>query len=409
MDNKLDNLINTAQAELEKLKLSTGTLSSYHFRSFKPIRNIYNETYGNHFDCTCLSKLKGLFLDQYNNGSISHRTLNWRYRGIEILVEIYNTGSYSWKIYNRSECIHLNTYFSKKISEFTDTLCCSDKRKKNYESIILRLLRFIEKADITDVSLITPDHLRNFIVEISSEKPKSMDDVMIALRKFFKFLNDRQYSSETFWMLLSAPRARSHKIYPCMKQTEIMQLINSIDCSTDTGKRDFAILTLAITTGLRAGDLALLKLKDIDWKKHELHFCQRKTNSILILPLSKDVLDAIADYILHARPITDDSHLFIRTLAPYSGMNDGVSIACIFRKYLRVSEISHVTGDGRTIHGIRRSIGSEMVSQKIPVTTVSQILGHTGIRATKQYISMDLTGLHKCTLSFKSLGGAANG
>lgn len=50
-----------------------------------------------------------------------------------------------------------------------------------------------------------------------------------------------------------------------------------------------------------------------------------------------------------------------------------------------------------------------MVSQKVPVTTVSQILGHTGIRATKQYISMDLTGLHKCTLSFKSLGGAANG
>ena len=408
MDNKLDSLINTAQIELKKLKLSAGTLSSYHFRSFKPIRNLYNEKYGNHFDCTYLSNLKELFLDQYNNGSISHRTLNWRYRGIEILIETYNTGSYNWKIYNRSECIHLNTYFLKVITEFTDTLCCSDRRKKNYESIIIRLLNFTEKADITDVSLITPDHLRNFIIKISSEKPRSMDDVITALRKFFKFLNDRQYSTETFWMLLSAPRARSHKVYPCMKQSEIMQLINSIDYSTDTGKRDFAILTLAISTGLRAGDLALLKLTDIDWKKHELHFCQGKTNSILILPLSKDVLNAIAGYILHARPATDDTHLFIRSLSPYMGMNDGVSIACIFRKYLRASEISHVAGDGRTIHGIRRSIGTAMVSQKIPVTTVSQILGHTGIRATKQYISMDLKGLHKCTLSFNSLGGAAN-
>lgn len=89
-------------------------------------------------------------------------------------------------------------------------------------------------------------------------------------------------------------------------------------------------------------------------------------------------------------------------------MNDGVSIACIFRKYLRASEISHVTGDGRTIHGIRRSIGTTMVSQKVPVTTVSQVLGHTGIRATKQYISLDLNGLRKCTLSFESLGGATN-
>lgn len=408
MDNKLDNLINTAQAELEKLKLSTGTLSSYHFRSFKPIRNLYNEKYGNHFDCIYLSKLKELFLDQYNNGSISRRTLNWRYRGVEILVEIYNTGLYNWKIYNRSENIHLNLYFSNKVSEFTDTLCCSARRKKNYESIILRLLNFIEKAGITDVSLITPNHLRNFIVEISSEKPKSMDDVMTALRKFFKFLNDMQYSTETFWMLLSAPRARSNKVYPCMKQAEIMQLINSIDCSTDMGKRDFAILTLAISTGLRAGDLALLKLENIDWKKHELHFCQGKTNSILILPLSKDVLSVIADYILNARPVTYDTHIFIRSVAPYRGMNDGVSIACIFRKYLRASEISHVTGDGRTIHGIRRSIGTAMVSQKVPVTTVSQVLGHTGIRATKQYISLDLNGLRKCTLSFKSLGGATN-
>ena len=408
MDNELDIIINTAKAELCKLGLATGTLPSYHFRAFKPIRTLYNEKYGDHFECKHLFELKNIFFEQCKNNSISHRTLNWRYRGIDILLEVYNTGMYSWKMYNRPEMIHLNMHFSEIISEFENTLSCSARRKKNYESIVLRLLIFVEESGITDISLITPNHLRNFIIVISSDKPKSMDDVMTALRKFFKFLNDKQHSTEPFWMLLSAPRSRSHKVFPCMEQTEIIHLVNSIDCSTNTGKRDFSVLTLAVETGLRAGDLALLKLSDIDWKKQELHFCQSKTNSLLILPLSKNVLNAVADYILHARPTTDDTHLFNRTLAPYTGMNDGVSIACVFRKYLRISEISHVAGDGKTLHGIRRSIGTAMVSQNIPITTVSQVLGHSGIRATKQYISMDLNGLRKCTLSLESLGGAAD-
>lgn len=403
MDNKLNILINTAKDELCKIGLAAGTLSSYHFRAFKPIRILYNEKYGDLFDCKQLLELKNVFFEQCKNNSISHRTLNWRCRGINILLEVYNTGMYSWKVYNRLEKIHLNIHFSDIVSEFKNTLLCSVRRKKNYESIVLRLLIFVEESGIINISLITPNHLRNFIIVISSDKPKSMDDVMTALRKFFKFLNDKQYSTETFWMLLSAPRARSHKVFPCMEQTEIIHLVNNIDCSTNIGKRDFAILTLAVATGLRAGDLALLKHSDIDWKKQELHFCQSKTNSLLILPLSKNVLNAVADYILHARPTTDDTHLFIRTLAPYNGMNDGVSIACIFRKYLRISGISHVIGDGKTLHGIRRSIGTAMVSQNIPVTTVSQVLGHTGIRATKQYISMDLNGLRKCTLSLESL------
>ena len=57
------------------------------------------------------------------------------------------------------------------------------------------------------------------------------------------------------------------------------------------------------------------------------------------------------------------------------------------------------------MQGLRRAIGTQMVSEKVAVTTVAQVLGHTGIRATKQYISLDLEGLKKCVLGFDSLGG----
>lgn len=61
-------------------------------------------------------------------------------------------------------------------------------------------------------------------------------------------------------------------------------------------------------------------------------------------------------------------------------------------------------GDGKTIHGIRRMIGTELIKNKFSVDVVAQVLGHQSIRPTKQYISLDLEGLKKCALSMSSLG-----
>lgn len=136
-----------------------------------------------------------------------------------------------------------------------------------------------------------------------------------------------------------------------------------------------------------------------------MRIVQGKTDTVLLLPPSNDVLTAVADYILNGRPETTDSHLFIRNCAPYKNLQDGVSVACIFRKYLKLADIKHILDDGRTMHGLRRAIGTQMVAEKVPVTTVAQVLGHTGIKATKQYISMDLAGLRNCVIGLDSIGG----
>jgi len=187
---------------------------------------------------------------------------------------------------------------------------------------------------------------------------------------------------------------------------EITHMLLGIERKTPRGKRDFALLILAATTGIRAGDLANLKLTDIIWRQNELHFVQGKTQKILILPLQKYVMSALADYILHGRPTSDSEYVFLRSIAPYNAFHDGVSIACIFRKHLSNAGIKHLLNDGRTMHGMRRTMGTQMITSGIPVATVAQVLGHSGIKSTKQYISLDVEGLRNCTLSIASLGGA---
>ena len=94
------------------------------------------------------------------------------------------------------------------------------------------------------------------------------------------------------------------------------------------------------------------------------------------------------DYIINGRPKSESPYMLLRSLAPYQKFHDGVSVACVFRKYLKRAGISHTAGDGKTFHGLRRTLGTEMVVQRIPITTVSQVLGHHSTETTKQYITL---------------------
>lgn len=106
-------------------------------------------------------------------------------------------------------------------------------------------------------------------------------------------------------------------------------------------------------------------MTDMDWENNAIHLIQGKTDIPLHIPVSKQVLTTVADHILHGRPKTSDCHIFVRHIAPYNGFHDGVSIACIFRKQLKKAGIEHVTGDGRTLHGIRRGLGYILIENML--------------------------------------------
>lgn len=405
MSNDISDLIQEAMQQLKAFGISEGTLKSYSTRAFHPIMRFYADRSVTECKITFMEELKVVYQKQYTDGIISRNSLNWRLRGVNILLEIHETGFFEWKIFSHKKYIIFTDFFEEIISDFTSLLKCSEKRKQNYKSIVHRFIAHMVDRKMQDFSGVDSILIRDFIMDISNDRPKSMDDVITGLKKFFKYLYEQEYINTTFWTILAAPRSRDHKVKPCMQLDEIIKLIEQINKDSNNGKRDFAIMTLAATTGLRAGDIASLKLTDINWKYCELHLTQGKTQNPLVLPLQRSVLSSVADYILHGRPKSESKYLFLRTCAPYTRFHDGVSISCIFRKYLLVAGIQHSINDGKTLHGIRRMLGTNMVAAGVPVPTVAQVLGHQGIKATKQYISMDLKGLQNCLLLMDSIGG----
>ncbi|MDO4556526.1 MAG: tyrosine-type recombinase/integrase [Lachnospiraceae bacterium] len=403
---RLSELIVQAVKCLEKLGYSSETIKVYRYSAFAPLeRQIGRYEY---VDSNLIQLQEIFFLEQYENGVISRHTFNWRIRGIRMIEEVYDTGDFIWKVFSKKTKEELSEPFKSILASFILSQKCSIKRRDCINSICQRFLCSVVRNGVTDISDILPEQVQKFMTSISKSRSKSMDDVIYALKSFFRYLCENGLYHENFWMLLASPRCRDHHVRECVTPKESSQLLEEINRLTEEGKRDFAVMSLAIVSGLRASDIASLKLEDIDWLRNEIRLIQGKTFEPIILPVPKPVLQSIADYILNGRPQTESRNIFIRHQAPFVEYHDGVSIACIFRKYQKKAGITHNDGDGKTLHGLRRGLGTEMTACGVPVDTVAQVLGHRGIKATKQYISADMRGMQLCVLGFDSLGGDNN-
>lgn len=92
------------------------------------------------------------------------------------------------------------------------------------------------------------------------------------------------------WRCASLPRA--------LRGEHVARLLASCDRTTAVGRRDFAILVMLSRLGVRACEVARLRLADIDWRAGEL-IVRGKQNRDERLPFPTDVGDALVDYLRH--------------------------------------------------------------------------------------------------------------
>jgi len=233
---------------------------------------------------------------------------------------------------------------------------------------------------------------------VSVFRPKTIPNLRSGLRKFFKWSFENSYTTDSFEGLFDFTVAIERKIYPAPLPDEISLVLDSIDRSTILGKRNYAIIMLGIVTGLRAGDVANLKLTDIDWQTGEIRIIQNKTGKPLALPLTKDVGESLSDYIINARPDSKSENIFLRAIAPFQEFSGGSAVGGIYQAYRKRLGLS-----AGGFHSLRRALGKNLVTSGAPVTTVAQVLGHSTIENTKQYIALDVLHLKECALDFTGI------
>ena len=230
-----------------------------------------------------------------------------------------------------------------------------------------------------------------------------MRTVLSALRSFLGFVDSKHFAKFCLSNAIPSSAARKTEIISTITPEEEEKLLTSVDCTTSVGKRNFAILLLALRTGLRSIDIANLKLGDIHWKSNTIEIIQEKTNTPLTLPLLTDVGNAIADYILNGRPNSQQPNLFLQTLAPHRRLSGSSACYTISCKIMKDAGIRQGKECRKGFHCLRHYVAARLLFNETPLPIISCILGHRDKDSTKVYLSTDLVHLCACALSLKGI------
>jgi len=251
--------------------------------------------------------------------------------------------------------------------------------------------RNVEVADLTD------DIFFAFMDSVSDVNKGSICRTFRAMKLISSFLKKHGLADLKADLTMLKVKSAPIKMIAPYTQDEIRRISDAIDVSSPTGMRDKAILLLAFETGLRAVDIFQLRLSDIDWEKAEVCVVQSKSKTPLVLTINGTVMNAIADYILHARPKCDAHEVFLTVRAPFRPLKGAASFRGNFEEYSRKASIKKKAG--RSFHSIRRTFATEMSLAGVPLPTISQMLGHKSIEQDKPYLSYDKEHVSHCALS----------
>lgn len=209
------------------------------------------------------------------------------------------------------------------------------------------------------------------------------------LRAFLTFLHLSGIIDRS--MTASVPTVPGRKMSNLPKGIEpdmLRLVLNGCDRKTVRGARRYAILMLLSRLGLRAGEVAKLRLEDIKWRSGEIVIAHAKGSRTAAMPLPADVGEAVADYVAKGRPQTARGRTaFVRVQAPHGPMTSGA--VCQLVRYAA----QHCGLSGVSAHRLRHTAATEMLRNGASLPEVGQVLRHRQMITTAIYAKVDQEGL----------------
>jgi site-specific recombinase XerD len=184
------------------------------------------------------------------------------------------------------------------------------------------------------------------------------------------------------WRLAALPRF--------LQPDDVERVIASCDPASSVGRRDRAILLLLARLGLRAGDVAHLRLSDIDWQGAWIHVCGKSRRQTR-LPLSQEVGQAIVAYLQDGRPRTITDALFVRCRAPLGAIDSHGAVTAIVARALRRAGVARPSRGAA--HLLRHSVATSMLRHGASLQEIAVLLRHRSIETTQIYAKVDVTAL----------------
>lgn len=255
---------------------------------------------------------------------------------------------------------------------------------------------FVVKRGIAKPAAISAALLDAFLAERRTHVcSRSLGSTCAALRALLRYLFQEGIAPRDLSAAIDGPRTYALSEIPrSIRAEDVERMLGLIDRRSIVGRRDYAMLLLLAVYGLRAREVAALRLDDVDWRSAVLYVRGRKAGHAATYPLINEVGEALLSYLRSARPKTPDRALFFRSVAPRGPITHRI-VSCRAKHHLRKADI-YVARPGS--HTLRHSCAQRFVDAEFSLKVIGDFLGHRHASSTRGYSKVDIESLREVAL-----------
>jgi site-specific recombinase XerD len=272
-----------------------------------------------------------------------------------------------------------------------------------YRTVLRGLAEFLARHGVASLVGISLDLVEQYLTEAGRGRSRtSLASSGAAVRGFLRWLFVIGEESEDRSRWLEGPQVyREMRLPRHLDDQQLQQTLGLIDRATRIGKRDWLVFVLISGYGLRIGEVARLRLEDLDWQVHRLRVQRSKTQSQTIFPTTAALEEAWADY-LEVRPATPHRELFVTWQSPVRPYARGAALASLaVSRYLR--QVPGTPAQGA--HVLRHTLARRLRQSGEPLTVIRRILGHQHSTSTGRYLRIATDELREVAANYSELLG----
>ncbi len=241
------------------------------------------------------------------------------------------------------------------------------------------------KKNLINVLNVEYNDLTNFLKYLKGDlnyKSKTINSYISCLKNYYKFLVLEKYIDNNPCSLLDSPKIEK-KLPVYLTEVELITVINSIDRTSNLGKRDYLIFALLYDTGVRVSELININLNNIDFSNKCIKILG-KGNKERLVYFTDITLNLLTEYIYKILNINEIKFNYL-----FSKKNG--KILSRFEVYNIINKYCKNAGINKNVtpHTIRHTFATHMIQNDADIMSVKTILGHSNISTTQLYTHLN--------------------
>ena len=242
-----------------------------------------------------------------------------------------------------------------------------------------------------DVRSWTPQAVRLFLMDaVTGGRAEATQKLITATRAFLHYL---AFRGEARADLVLAVPAVAHWRLASLPQhlsvDELTRLLAACDGDRPARVRDRAMVLLLARLGLRANDVAQLRVSDLDWKEGTIQVTGKGRYQVR-LPLPQAVGEAVLRYLAVRAHVPKTDRVFLTTIAPITSLRSGDAVSSVVARAFQRAGL-HVARPGA--HVLRHTAATEMLRQGVSLDHIGLVLRHRSLDMSAYYAKVDLAVL----------------